>query len=121
MKTSRPPARKTQRQATARTTTSRKGPSTDGQWQTTRDDEVRSADSPLFLEDVQHVALVCIKGGVTRNMGEFEFIRVDAEVTMPCLPIEEGEGGINWAKEFCSRKVTEFINDEVALATGSAG
>ena len=99
--------------AVVQATVSRK--TKEGRTEVLRDDEVRSYVEELA--NAPHVARVRVSGGITKNMGEFEFIRVDVSVDMPCLPDLDGDFGILATKQFCSTKVDEFVAEEVSLAT----
>lgn len=76
-----------------------------------RQDEVR--ENVDELASVPHVARVSISGGLTVNMGDFEFVRADVTIDMPCLPTDEA---INDAREYAKAKVVEFLQEDVASA-----
>lgn len=106
------------REAVVRTTVAHKSPATHGEWQTTRDEEVRTLAEALA--DAPHVGHVRVGGGVTLGRGNFEFIRIDQSVELPCLPSIDGEHGINETQALLTQKVREFIDEEIALANGQS-
>lgn len=54
-------------------------------------------------------ASVRVGAGLTISTGNFEFLRIDVSVTLPCLPSETREG-YEQASEF----VADFLNEEEA-------
>lgn len=60
-------------------------------------------------------ALVTVKGGLTKNMGNFNSLRVDVSVSVPCYP-ESSE--IERAYDFASKLVNDKIHLETEYATG---
>lgn len=104
------PARRSVPTAIARSTVTQKNQQT-GETVVLRDDEARSEVPDL--QTVPHVGRITVNGGVTVNMGNFEFIRADVHIEMPCLPTDEGFAE---AHEYARRKVGEFIAEDVAAA-----
>lgn len=51
-------------------------------------------------------AFVRVAVGNTYNMGDFNSLRIDVSVTLPCLP-DEVEDAYQRASEFCAEKVRE--------------
>lgn len=94
-------------QAVARSTVTRVNSETK-ETQVLSDSEIRSEVTELV--NVRNVARVTISGGVTINMGNFEFIRADASVEMPCLP---DAAALDDAHAFAKAKVGEYIADDV--------
>lgn len=68
-------------------------------------------DVPAVWGDVACAtpAYVEISLGVTRNLGNYESLRVQATVTLPCLPTEEA---IVQAKGDAATLATNFIDEE---------
>jgi hypothetical protein len=64
------------------------------------------------------VGLVEVGGSVTRNLGDFNFVRVEVKVSVPCYP--EGSE-IDRAKLFAADKVDKFIQEELATALAASG
>lgn len=58
---------------------------------------------------------VSVKGGLTINMGNMEFARVDVEVAMPCYP-EESE--VNRTLDFCERIVGDRLTAQREMIEG---
>lgn len=67
-----------------------------------------------FPEGVEP-AFVRVAAGGTYNLGNFESLRIDVSVTLPCLP-DQVEGAYEAASEFVSEKV----QSEEASWLGSA-
>jgi hypothetical protein len=67
---------------------------------------------PLFNTEV---ARVMVLGGVTRNVGDFNFVKVEVSVDMPCYP-ETSE--MDRAYNLASDIVEEKIQRELDFATG---
>lgn len=56
-------------------------------------------------------ARVHVGAGTTRNMGNFESMRMDVSVTIPCMPTPEGiEAAYIQASDFCAVKLEEELN-----------
>lgn len=51
-------------------------------------------------------AFVRVSVGNTYNMGDFNSLRIDVSVTLPCLP-SEVDDAYNQASEFCAEKMRE--------------
>lgn len=67
------------------------------------------------LQDVPNPARVRVLGSVTKNLGNYESVRVGVEIEMPCLPNTEA---IDATYKNLSQHVDEKIQEEMALATG---
>ena len=88
--------------------------------------QVREVTDPVELLVVQpdgqritqDAAQVSISGGLTRNQGDFNSIRVDVGVTLPCAATSEG---VQQARDMAGRLVDQFIAEELDLATGTVG
>ena len=66
---------------------------------------------PLF----ENPAYVKVSGSVTRNMGDFNSVRVSVDVSLPCHP--EGSE-IDRAYDIASSVVNQKVQDEVEYAYG---
>jgi hypothetical protein len=64
------------------------------------------------------VGLVEVGGSITRNLGDFNSVRVEVKVSVPCYP-EASE--IDRAKVFAADKVDQFLNEELATALAQTG
>jgi hypothetical protein len=64
------------------------------------------------------VGLVEVGGSITRNLGDFNSVRVEVKVSVPCYP-ETSE--IDRAKVFAADKVDQFLNEELATALAQTG
>lgn len=60
-------------------------------------------------------ARISVKGGITKNMGDYNSIRVDVEVVMPCYPVKSE---IDRAYDACSRFIDEYLSAELSKAQG---
>ncbi len=67
------------------------------------------------LQDIRNPAHVMIKGGITRNMGDYNSVSVAVSVTMPCAPTDEA---IQSTYEKIAATVDDLLNNELAVATG---
>lgn len=70
---------------------------------------------PHFSEEPGRVM---VEGSVTRNLGDFNSVRVTVAVSLPCYPVASE---IDRAKAFASEKVDQYIQDELAVATAATG
>lgn len=59
------------------------------------------------------VARTRVSLGVTKNLGGFEFARIDIMVELPCNP---NPTDLQETSEFASQMATEFMNRELATA-----
>lgn len=66
----------------------------------------------------EHVARVRISAGITESLGNFEFVRIDASVEMPCAPNKES---ILKTKERVAKLVVSFIEEEREKALSDRG
>lgn len=56
-------------------------------------------------------ARVHVGAGTTRKLGDFESMRMDVSVTLPCMPTPEGiEAAYIQASDFCAIKLEEELN-----------
>lgn len=61
---------------------------------------------------------VGVTGSITRNLGDFNSVRVEVSLQLPCLPeVSEAERVYNIASEFVDNK----IQSELDTATGDRG
>lgn len=60
------------------------------------------------------VGRVRVEGSVTRNMGDFNSVRVAVAIEMPCYPVE---AEVDACYAWCSTKVDAKIAEELRLAT----
>lgn len=90
-----------------RTTASRKGHPYD---ETDQEVEVLRAEFPEGVEP----AHVTVNAGLTVNLGNFESLRLDCSVRIPCLPTE-----IDAAYEVAAEFVSTKINEEQARWLGN--
>lgn len=67
-------------------------------------------------EAIRNPAYVGVKGGVTQSPRQFEFIRIDVEVRLPCHAHDEA---LDAAYQRASRKVNEYLNAELDNALGN--
>lgn len=62
--------------------------------------------------DPKHVARVKASKGVTLNLGDFESLRIDAGVELPCRPtVEAISVAFKWATEWCDDQVQKQIDE----------
>ncbi len=74
-------------------------------------DTVETISVPRFEG---YTARVRVEGSVTRNMGDFNSVRVACAIEMPCYPtLEEVDRCYQW----CSDKVDEKVLNELTIAT----
>ena len=69
----------------------------------------------VSLENIRNPAYVMIKGGLTKNIGNFESVRVDVSVSMPCAPNDQA---ILETYGKVSLMVDDLITREQAIALG---
>lgn len=75
-------------------------------------DEVRRIRVPKFTTEP---AWVRVEGSVTRNMGDFNSVRVAVMLEVPCLPVEEDlDRTYQWASTF----VEDKLQSELRVAVG---
>lgn len=79
-------------------------------WFTIKD---KTDTEPVELSGIKHAARVQVKGGVTKNMDNFESIRVDVSVELPCAPTP---AAVDKAYKAASDMVDKFIVDELERA-----
>ena len=75
-------------------------------------DETESIQVPKFQGPLARVRL---EGSVTRNMGDYNSIRVAVMVEMPCYP---SATDVDRCYDWCSAKVEEKIQRELVVAVG---
>lgn len=61
------------------------------------------------------VAYMRVEGSVTRNMGDYNSVRVAVMVEMPCYPTN---AEVDRCYLWCSEKVEDKIQEELRVATG---
>ncbi len=66
------------------------------------------------LQDTPHVAKVRVEGSVTKNMGNFESIRVGVAIEWPCAPTA---AELDKTYAFLSQRVDTLVQDELDAAT----
>lgn len=81
------------------------------------DEEAETRRVPVNIEDCQNPAYVQVGGGITKNMGDFNSIRVDVKVTMPCLPTDDK---VREVYKELSDTVDELLTEELELAEEKA-
>lgn len=59
------------------------------------------------FKDGEHPAYVRVSAGMTINMGDFNSLRIDVSVTLPCLPEE-----IESTYEEASERTAQFVSIE---------
>lgn len=105
--------------ARARTRTRKRGAR--GSAHTTRtvrkgdDESTVSPPSREFEEEVStpDPAYVSVGGGLTKNMGDYNSVKISVSVTLPCDPDEDS---VRECYEKTSKLVDEFLDDEYAAA-----
>lgn len=75
----------------------------------------KSSQEPQVERMDRPMAKVRVGGGVTKNMGDYESVRVHVEIEMPCEPTWEA---VNELYPELSEYVDGRLRDEIALATG---
>jgi len=76
------------------------------------DEERHTIRVPVFPEGVTP-ASVTITGSVTKNLGNYNSARVEASITLPCLPVEEEVGRVatileGWVDEIIGSKISRI-------------
>jgi hypothetical protein len=67
---------------------------------------------PVKIKDLEgNVTRVRVSGGLTKNMGNYESLRVDVSIEMPCPATPEG---VEKAYQYCAVWVPERIKNMVA-------
>jgi hypothetical protein len=72
---------------------------------TTEENETIEKDVHLFITDPAYIR---VNAGVTKNMGNFESLRVDVSITMPCY-----REAVEEVFEVLSDKVATLLDNEV--------
>ncbi len=76
---------------------------------------------PVQLQDLGSevkVARVRAAGGITKNMGNFESLRIDVSIELPCVAEASSvEAAFSYGKKWVSDKVNEMIREAVANTT----
>ncbi len=75
------------------------------------EEEVETLQVPKFEGPV---AFVRVEGSVTRNMGDYNSVRVAVMIELPCYPTV---ADVDRAHGWCSAKVDEKIQHELRVAT----
>ncbi len=79
------------------------------------EEEVETLQVPKFEGPVAYVR---VEGSVTRNMGDYNSVRVAVMVEMPCYPTASD---VDRAHGWCSSQVDQKIQHELRVAVGDAG
>lgn len=88
------------KQGEAKTTVEYKGGGTS--------EETEKVGAPVLYE--QPTCNVGMKAGVTRNMGDYNSVRLDVSLYMPCYP-DEIEEVFMFTKEWVERKMNEITEE----------
>lgn len=67
------------------------------------------------VQELPHVAKVRVEGSVTKNLGDFNSVRVGVAIEWPCAPTEKAVAD---TYKFLSDKVDTMITEELQIATG---
>ena len=59
------------------------------------------------LENIKNPGYVGVKGGITKNLGNFESARIEISISLPCHPSDAG-------LEETYQKATAFVDDLIA-------
>lgn len=105
-------ATKRQHEGSQTVSVTRKVRTTDG----SHEEEVKNKTSKIpvdNIQDIQHAARVRVEASVTKNMGNYESIRVGVMVEMPCAPEEKA---VNKMYSYLSQRVYDMTCEEVELA-----
>ena len=63
---------------------------------------------PITVEGDQ-IARVRVNGGITKNLGNYESLRCDVTLELPCASTQAGvEAAFEYAKDWIAEKVTEL-------------
>lgn len=79
-----------------------------------QDEVARAEDIAIDLQDLQHVAIVNVNAGLTKNLGNYESIRVGVSITKPCAP---DDVSIEATYQECSAWAEEKLVEELEKAT----
>ena len=83
-------------------------------------EEIETVEVPVFATEV---AMVSIEGGITRHVGDHNFIKVSVSLSLPCLPIEsEWDRAYQIGSDFVRAKLERELGNAMAeepLADGS--
>jgi hypothetical protein len=79
----------------------------------TREEESVTERDPIDIGAIDNPAYVRVGGGITKNLGDFNSLRVDISVSLPCPPNEEA---INTAYTSASSIVDTLISQELENA-----
>lgn len=72
--------------------------------------EEKDFNITVDVEDSDEIARVKVAAGVTKNMGNFESLRVDVSVDRPALNKKENiEQVFTWEKNWVSKKISEIV------------
>lgn len=72
---------------------------------------------PTTLDNCPHPAYVSVRGGLTEQPIPYNSIKIEIGITLPCLPVMEGPGGVEETYKILSDKVEELIQREKELVT----
>ena len=67
------------------------------------------------VQELPHVAKVRVEGSVTKNLGDFNSVRIGVAVEWPCAPTEKA---VAETYKFLSDKVDTMISEELRIAVG---
>lgn len=69
-----------------------------------------TTDSAYVELNTPSPAYVKVSGGLTKNMGDYNSVRIDVAVTMPCLPTDQD---VRSTYESVSKLVDELLSKEL--------
>ncbi len=75
-------------------------------------EEAETIQVPKFEGEAGRVR---VEGSITRNMGDYNSIRIGVSVEMPCYPSEHD---VDRCYDWCSAKVEDKIQNELRIAVG---
>jgi hypothetical protein len=83
--------------------------------QINREEEV--SDTRDFEDEVNcpNPAYVSVSQGMTKNMGDYNSVKINVHVSLPCLPYDDD---IRRAHVRASKLVNEFLDEEYEAAVG---
>lgn len=82
-------------------------------------DSVANTDKIVVPEDLKNPGYVMVKGGITKNMDNFESVQVGVSISMPCRAVpEEIENTFNEISATVDRLVTELLDKATGQTEG---
>lgn len=97
-----------------------KGNTKDILWQ--KQDEL---NFPVDLDKVKHsgqVGRVTIAGGITKNLGDFESLRINVQLELPYFAdVEHLESAYNYGKAWVAEKINELTEEAVTTIEDNDG